>query len=77
MNIISELGIRLNPPQKKALEKLAIKNAEDILRHFPSRYEMSGERKLVVDLRTGDNAIIYGKVSSVKTKKGWKSLSRF
>lgn len=46
---------------------------EKLLRHLPSRYEEPGTQKNIIDLRAGDEATIYGRVISAKTKKGWRS----
>lgn len=63
---------RLNPLQQKALERLGLKTARDLLYYFPSRYEVPGERKNIADLEAGDDVVIFGKVLSAKTSKAWR-----
>lgn len=64
---------RLSPLQKKALEKLGLFTIKDLLYHFPSRYAHLGEIKNVIDLKTGDEATVYGKISKLKTSKGFRT----
>lgn len=63
---------RLNPIQQKALERLGLKTARDLLYHFPSRYEVPGQRKQISELAAGDDAVIFGKILSAKTSKAWR-----
>jgi ATP-dependent DNA helicase RecG len=64
---------RLSPFQKKALSKMGLKKIDDILRHFPSRYGESGAVKSIEFLNLGENTVIFGKISKLKTAKTWKS----
>ncbi|MDQ5912003.1 MAG: ATP-dependent helicase RecG, partial [Patescibacteria group bacterium] len=64
---------RLKGDQIFALKKLGINTLQDILYHFPTRYEHSSSAKLVQDLIVGETVTIYGKVSSLKTGKSFKS----
>ncbi len=64
---------RLDENQKKALRKLKIFSAADLLFHFPVRYSDISEVKKITDLIPGDNATIYGKISNLKTKKSFHS----
>ncbi|HDQ16551.1 MAG TPA: ATP-dependent DNA helicase RecG [Candidatus Vogelbacteria bacterium] len=64
---------RLNPSQKKALEKLKIFTIEDLLNHFPSRYSSPGNFRTIEQLTTNEQAIIRGKVLKIKIGKAWKS----
>ena len=68
-----EKHFRLTDTQKKALKKLGILNVRDLLFHFPSRYENITGNKPVNMLETGDDAIIYGKISGLSTRKSFKS----
>jgi len=56
---------RLSPFQKKALSKIGLKNAGDILRHYPTRYGEAGEVKSIEFLSPGENAVIFGKISKL------------
>lgn len=69
---ILEKSFRLNPLQKKALQKLGIKNIRDILYHFPARYGNISEIKKIAELTPGDEATIYGKIISAKTSKAYR-----
>ena len=67
-----ESAFRLTPAQNKALKKLNLKTLRDLLFHFPSRYDNLREIKKIKDLVPKDRAIIYGKISKLKTRKAWK-----
>lgn len=64
---------RLTPLQKTGIEKLRLKTVHDLLHYFPTRYSSISEVKLVRDLVPGENAIIYGRIVSAKSVKGFKS----
>ncbi len=68
-----EEKFRLDINQKKALHKLKIFSVADLLFHFPVRYSDFSEIKKISELVAGDVATIYGKVSNLKTKKGFHS----
>ncbi len=64
---------RLNEFQKKALKKLGISTVEDLLYHFPTRYGDTSETKNIASLQKGELAVVFGKISGLKTSKGFKS----
>mgnify|MGYP001568262517 CR=1 FL=1 len=64
---------RITPIQKLALKKLGIEKIEDLLYHFPVRYGDTAEAKTIDSLQKGDTAVIYGKISSLKASKGFKT----
>lgn len=64
---------RLTDSQKKALKKINIITVDNLLYHFPSRYENIADVKLVKELQKGDSAIIYGTLSGLKTRKAFRS----
>jgi ATP-dependent DNA helicase RecG len=64
---------RLTPVQVKALKKLGIITIENLLRHFPSRYETAGATSDTRALVVGEKVTLYGKLSGLKAKKLWKS----
>ena len=68
-----ESKFRLDTTQKKALSKLKLFSVADLLFHFPVRYSDISEVKKITDLIPGEVATIYGKVSNLKTKKGFRS----
>lgn len=69
---ISEI-YRLNIPQRNALKKLGIETIQDLLYHFPTRYGDISEVMSIGSLNKGDNAVIFGKITKLKTSKGFKS----
>lgn len=75
MNLIDKIEehFRLNPLQKLGLKKLKLETVQDLLFYLPSRYEEPGQIRNIRDLNEGEEAVIYGKVLSAKTKKGWKT----
>ncbi len=64
---------RLDANQKKALKKLGLFSISDLLFHFPVRYSDMSEIKKISDLVPGDIATVYGKISKLKTKKGFRT----
>jgi len=64
---------RLSPFQKKALSKMRLFTVSDILRHFPSRYGEAGLVKAIEFLNDSENAVVFGKISKLKTAKTFKS----
>ncbi|MBI5134300.1 MAG: ATP-dependent DNA helicase RecG [Candidatus Taylorbacteria bacterium] len=75
MDLISpiESHFRLLGPQKSALRKLGISTVEDLLYHFPVRYGDTAESRNIASLRKGDEAVVYGKISRLKTSKGFRT----
>ena len=68
-----ESKFRLDENQKKALRRLNLFSVHDLLFYFPTRYSDMSEVKKIVDLSAGETATVFGKVSKLKTKKGFKS----
>jgi ATP-dependent DNA helicase RecG len=64
---------RVTPTQKTGIAKLGISSVHDLLYYFPTRYSTIAEVKLIRDLAAGEHAIIYGRVVSAKTAKGFHS----
>lgn len=64
--------LRLTEFQKKALKKLDLETVEDILRHFPSRYEELGETKTIADAMPGDKITLRGKITKIEFEKTWR-----
>lgn len=65
--------IRVLEPQQKGLEKLSIRTVGDLLFHFPVRYGDTAEISPIGSLAAGAQAVIFGKLSNLKTKKGFRS----
>jgi ATP-dependent DNA helicase RecG len=68
-----EVKFRLDINQRKALHRLGLFSVADLLFHFPVRYSDISEVKNITELVPGDMATVYGKVSKLKTKKGFRS----
>ena len=62
---------RLSPYQKRALAKLGILSAGDLLRHFPTRYGDVAVMKNIGDLVAGETAVVFGKISNLKISKAF------
>ncbi len=68
-----ETKFRLDINQKRALHKLKLFSVSDLLFHFPVRYSDISEVKRIAELTAGDMATVYGKISNLRTKKGFRS----
>ncbi len=68
-----EKHFQLKAKQKKALKKLEIKTVQDLLYHFPTRYNHISKIKNIVDLNENDEAVVYGKILSIKMSKSYNS----
>lgn len=64
---------RLDEGHRKALKRLRIETVRDLLLHLPTRYEDISEIQSVGGLRIGSDAVVYGKIGGLKTRKTWKS----
>jgi ATP-dependent DNA helicase RecG len=64
---------RITPMQKAALAKLGVKTIHDLLYHFPIRYGDTAEARNIDSLNQGDTAVIFGKITSLKASKGFKT----
>lgn len=63
---------RLTEKQKFALKKLDIATTEDLLLHFPHRYENPADFKWIKDASSGESVRIWGKVTKIDYEKTWK-----
>lgn len=68
-----EKHFRIDINQKKALKQLGLETINDLLYYFPSRYSDMSEVRNINTLADGENVTILGKISGLKTKKGFKS----
>lgn len=64
---------RIDASHQKALKRLNIATVEDLLYHLPSRYEDISDIQSVGALEKGQEAVVYGQLSGLKTRKAWKS----
>jgi ATP-dependent DNA helicase RecG len=63
----------VNTIHQKALKRLNIATVGDLLYHLPARYEDVSDVQSVGSLEKGQDAIVYGQLSGLKTRKAWKS----
>ncbi len=64
---------RLKPEQKRALAKLKIQTIRDLLYHFPSRYESSGQLTTISSVTAGADVVLYGTIRKPDIRKTWKT----
>jgi ATP-dependent DNA helicase RecG len=64
---------RLTVSQREALAKLGLATLRDLLYHFPTRYENIVGVKPIQELVPGDEAILYGYIEGLKTRKAFRS----
>lgn len=68
-----ESHFRLLGPIKAGLSRLGLKTVEDLLYHFPVRYGDTAETRNISSLRKGDEAVVFGRISKLKTSKGFRT----
>ncbi|MFT7644955.1 MAG: ATP-dependent DNA helicase RecG [Candidatus Paceibacteria bacterium] len=64
---------RIDTEHKMALKRLRIETVKDLLYHLPARYEDISDVQSVGGLEKGQEAVVYGQLSGLKTRKAWKS----
>lgn len=64
--------IRITERQRQALGRLGIETVRDLLYHFPTRYINFSDIKTISSLRKGDEAIVYGRIRNLRTKKAFR-----
>jgi ATP-dependent DNA helicase RecG len=62
---------RLTDKQKSALRKLQIHTANDLLFHFPSRYEDFSQIKLIADSEVGEKVVVVGILRKLEASRTW------
>lgn len=65
--------LRIDRVHQKALDHLRITTISDLLYHLPVRYENISDIRSIGGLIKGADAIVYGRVGGLKTRKTWKS----
>lgn len=68
-----KLHFRIDALHEKALKRLSIETVADLLYHLPARYEDITDVQSVGGLTKGQDAVVYGQLSGLKTRKAWKS----
>ena len=64
---------RLTKTHTNALKKLGLETVEDLLLHFPARYDSVSDVKPIANLGIGETVVIYGRLTKLQAKKLWKS----
>lgn len=64
---------RLTAMQQSALRRLKLHTISDLLRHVPSRYDISGVETTTRSLTPGVKVTLHGMFSKLEAKKLWKS----
>jgi ATP-dependent DNA helicase RecG len=64
---------RVDTIHQKALKRLGITTIYDLLMHLPARYEDVSDIQSVGGLVKDQEAIVFGQLSGLKTRKAWKS----
>lgn len=63
---------RLNPLQRRALERLGLETVADLILYFPNRYGRALPPRTVAELKAGEEASVWGQVVAAKISKAWK-----
>jgi ATP-dependent DNA helicase RecG len=63
---------RILPVQASALKRLGIEKVSDLLYHFPTRYGDTAEIRAINNLAKGEEAVIFGQITGLKTSKAFK-----
>ncbi len=64
---------RIDTEHQKALGRLRIQTIGDLLLHLPQRYEDISTIQSVQGLVKGQDAVVFGQIGGLKTRKAWKS----
>lgn len=70
---ITAVSPRLTEAKKKALKRLSVETLEDLLYHFPARYENTSELSTIQESSTGSEVTLYGKIKNPKTGKTFRT----
>lgn len=65
--------LRLDATHKKGLKKLGIATVRDLLFYFPQRYGDTASVEYIGSTKAGAQSVFFGKISKLKTSKGFKS----
>lgn len=64
---------RIDAVHQKALKRLSITTVSELLLHLPARYEDISDVQSVAGLTKGQEAVVFGELKGLKTRKAWKS----
>lgn len=65
--------VRIDINHQKALKRVGIETVGDLLYYLPARYENISDVQSVGGLEKGQDAVVFGQLSGLKTRKAWKS----
>jgi len=63
---------RVGPIYQKKLKKLGIKTLEDLLLHFPHRYEDFSNLKPISEVKLGEKVCLQGQIKKIENSRTWK-----
>jgi ATP-dependent DNA helicase RecG len=63
---------RIDTEHLRALKRLRIERVIDLLAHLPERYEDISSIQSVSGLVKGHDAVVFGVIGGLKTRKGWR-----
>ena len=69
---LEQIFTKLQQRQKNALKNLDLKTVEDLLWHFPYRYENPADLKRISEVIMGNSVRIWGRVQKIDYEKTWK-----
>src|SRR3989338_1568719 len=69
---LEEIFKQLNPRQKAALKNLGLRSVNNLLYHFPYRYENPADLKRIGEVFEGEKVRFWGKVKKIDFEKTWK-----
>jgi ATP-dependent DNA helicase RecG len=66
----------VGPRRAELLERLGLRTVEDLLGHFPRRYEDRRNLRRIKDAVPGETQVLYGRLGAVRQRalRGGKSL---
>jgi ATP-dependent DNA helicase RecG len=65
--------VRVDIAHLKALKRVGVETVGDLLYYLPVRYEDISDVQSVGGLEKGQEAVVYGQLSGLKTRKAWRS----
>jgi ATP-dependent DNA helicase RecG len=63
---------RIGPQYQRRLKKLGIKTVQDLLFHFPYRYEDFSNLVPILEVKAGQKVCVQGKILEIGNSKTWK-----
>ena len=63
---------KIGPQYQKKLKKLKIKTVQDLIFHFPHRYENFSNITTIAEIKTGEINSIQGKILKIENKRTWR-----